>query len=69
MCHLKRRPTRQPALYGPTKVAGHVQRADEFGCHRDAYKRIRDLIAGAVLLQLMQYEDALSWAVSVQRRA
>ena len=55
------------ALYGPTKVKGHVERSDEFGCHRDAYKRIRDLIAGAVLLQLAQYEDALGWAVKVQR--
>lgn len=57
------------ALYGPAHVRGHVQRADEFGCHRDAYKRIRDLIAGCVLMQLAQYEDALGWAVAVQRRA
>lgn len=57
------------ALYGPAHVPGHVSRADEFGCHRDAYRRIRDLIAGCVLMQLAQYEDALGWAVAVQRRA
>lgn len=57
------------ALYGPAHVRGHVLRAEEFGCHRDAYRRIRDLIAGVVLMQMAQYEDALSWAVSVQRRA
>jgi hypothetical protein len=57
------------ALYGPQHVRGHVTRAEEFGCHRDAYKRIRDLIAGCVLMQVAQFEDALSWAVAVQRRA
>ena len=57
------------ALYGPTKVEPILGRAGEFGCSREAYKRIRDLIAGAVLLQLAQYEDALGWAVGVQRRA
>jgi hypothetical protein len=57
------------ALYGPAKVMGHVCRAEQFGCHRDAYRRVRDLIAGVVLLQIAQYEDALGWAVAVQRRA
>ena len=56
------------ALYGPNHVEPILGRAGEFGCSREAYKRIRDLIAGAVLLQLAQYEDALGWAVAVQRR-
>lgn len=57
------------ALYGPKHVAGATARAQEFNCGRDAYRRIRDLIAGAVLMQLWQYEDALGWAVRLQRRA
>ena len=59
----------QMALYGPERVPGHVTRADEFGCHRDAYRRIRDLLAGVVVMQMQQYESALAWAVGVQRRA
>lgn len=57
------------ALYGTGAVPGHVTRSDGFGCHRDAYKRVRDLIAGVVVMQMAQYESALAWAVSVQRRA
>lgn len=57
------------ALYGPAHVEGHVSRANEFGCHRDAYRRLRDLIAGCVLMQAAQFEDALGWAVRLQRRA
>ena len=56
------------ALYGRAHVTGATVRAAEFGCHRDAYRRIRDLIAGSVLLQAAQYEDALGWAARIQRR-
>jgi hypothetical protein len=57
------------ALYGPGSVTPVQTRALAFDCDRDAYRRIRDLVAGAVLVQLAQFEDALGWAVSVQRRA
>jgi len=52
---------------GLTLSSRYVSRASEFGCSREAYKRVRDLIAGVVLLQIAQYEDALGWAMRVQR--
>ena len=59
----------QIALYGIGSVTPVQTRALAFDCDSDAYRRIRDLVAGAVLVQLAQFEDALGWAVGVQRRA
>lgn len=56
------------ALYGPQFVPATLARSQEFGCSREAYKRIRELVAGCVLMQVMQYEDALAWAVRLQRK-
>ena len=56
------------ALYGASAVTPVQARATAFGCDRDAYRRIRDLVAGAALVQVAQFEDALGWAVGVQRR-
>ena len=46
-----------------------LSRSEEFGCDRDAYKRVRDFVAGAILLAAWQYEDALVWAHKVARDA
>lgn len=59
----------QIALYGANKVEGYDARANAFGCRWQAYKRIRDLVAGVVTMQMAQYESALSWAVRLQRMA
>ncbi len=47
------------ALYGAAHVPGYVGQAERFGCHRDAYKRIRDFVAGAMLIAADQYETEL----------
>lgn len=52
-----------------TDVPAIAARADEFKCDRDAYRRIRDFVAGAMLLSIDQYEDALVWAHRVARDA
>jgi hypothetical protein len=55
------------ALRGPDAVHPIQGRAEYFGCSERAYKRIRSIVAGCVILQMSQYEDALRWAVAVQR--
>ena len=57
------------ALWGKASVPATVARADEYGCDRDAYRRIRDFVAGALILAAWQYEDALRWAHRVARDA
>lgn len=57
------------ALFGANAVPATLARAEEFGCDRDAYKRIRDFVAGAIVLAAWQYEDALRWAHRVARDA
>lgn len=57
------------ALWGVECVPAIVARADEYGCDRDAYRRIRDFVAGALILAAWQYEDALTWAHRVARGA
>ena len=44
-------------------------RAIEFGIHRDGYRRLRNFVAGAVLLQASQFESELAIAVREERRA
>jgi hypothetical protein len=46
-----------------------LARSEQFECDRDAYKRIRDFVAGALILAAWQYEDALRWAHRVARDA
>ena len=55
------------ALFGEKDVASIRERAEAYGCDREAYARIRKFVAGAILLALWQYEDALSWAHKVAR--
>lgn len=57
------------ALFGAESVPAVLERAEDFGCDRDAYKRIRSFVAGAILLSIWQYEDALVWAHKVARDA
>jgi hypothetical protein len=55
------------ALKGKDAVPSLDSRADQFKCRWQAYGKIRGLVAGCVLMQMAQYEDALAWAVKVQR--
>lgn len=55
------------ALCGAGCVPATSAQAEAFGCDRDAYKRIRDFVAGALILAAWQYEDALRWAHRVAR--
>lgn len=55
------------ALFGKAGMPATLARAEEFGCDRDAYARIRNFVAGAILLAAWQYEDALRWAHRVAR--
>lgn len=49
------------------RVPSLRSRADEFCIDRQPYKRIRNLVHSAVLQQMAQFEDALGWAVRIQR--
>ena len=57
------------AIFGQDNAQSLRERADEFGCDREAYQRIRDFVAGAIVLAAWQYEDALQWAHRVARDA
>lgn len=57
------------AIFGPEAVTSLRERADQLGCDREAYQRIRDFVAGAIVLAAWQYEDALRWAHRVARDA
>lgn len=55
------------ALFGEARVTSLRERAEEFNCDREAYQRIRNFVAGALLLAQWQYEDSLRWAHKVAR--
>ncbi len=55
------------ALSGLDAIPSLRDRAEQFGCDREAYKRVRDFVAGAFTLSAWQYEDALRWAHRVAR--
>lgn len=57
------------ALFGLDSVPAIFSRAAEYDCDRDAYRRVRDFVAGAIALGVWQYEDALRWAHRVARDA
>lgn len=57
------------ALFGEAKTTPVNERAKEFGCDWHAYARIRAFVAGALILAMSQYEDALRWAHRVARDA
>lgn len=57
------------ALYGGKHVPSLREQAEVLGCDREAYGRIRAFVAGAILLAISQYEDALKWAHRVARDA
>lgn len=47
------------ALYGERVVPAYTAQADTFGCHHASYKRIRDFVAGAMLVAAQQFEAEL----------
>lgn len=55
------------AILGPNFVPGLQTRATELGCRWQAYKKIRDFVAGAALLQMSQFEGQLVWATRLKR--
>jgi len=57
------------ALFGEENIESLRSRSDEFDCDREAYQRIRDFVAGAIVMAAWQYEDALRWAHRVARDA
>lgn len=57
------------SVFGKAHVPAILARSEEFGCDRDAYRRLRDFVAGAMLLTEWQFEDALRWAHRVARDA
>lgn len=59
----------QYAMLGKDSVKGIEARAAELNCRPQAYTRIRNLVAGSVVLQMQQYETQLAWAVRIQRYA
>jgi len=57
----------QLAMMGKDSVKGIEARAKELDCRPQAYTRIRNLVAGSVVLQMQQFESQLAWAVRIQR--
>lgn len=55
------------ALFGQDSVPAASARAAEHDCDRDAYRRIRSFVAGAIVLAMQQYEDSLRWAHRIAR--
>ena len=57
------------ALFGADTVPSIQSRATTLGCDWDAYQRLRDFVAGAVVMQMVEYQSELAWAVKVERMA
>ena len=55
----------QLALTGSCPSA--IGRAEQFAVHRDSYRRLRNFVAGALVLQSGQYESELAIAVRGNR--
>jgi hypothetical protein len=54
------------ALFGADSVPGLEARAVQYDCRWQAYKRVRDIVAGCVLRQMQEFEDALGWATRLR---
>ncbi len=55
----------QLALTGQCASAG--TQSEHFGIHRDGYRRLRNFVAGAIVLQSSQFESELAIAVRMNR--
>ena len=42
-------------------------RATELGCRWQAFKKVRNFVAGAAVLQMQQFEGQLAWATRLKR--
>lgn len=47
------------ALYGEARTPPYTAQADRFGARYEAYRRIRDFVAGALMLAAGQFESEL----------
>ena len=55
------------AILGPNFVPGLETRATELGGRWQAFKKIRNFVAGAATLQMQQFEGQLMWATRLKR--
>lgn len=57
------------AIMGPNFVPGLETRATQLGCRWQAFKKIRNFVAGAATVQMQQFESQLLWATRLKRIA
>lgn len=55
------------AILGPNHVPGLISRAAQLNCRWQAFKKIRNFVAGAAIIQLQQFESQLLWATRLKR--
>lgn len=55
------------AIRGPNLVPGLESRATQLKCRWQAFKKVRNFVAGAALLQMQQFESQLLWATRLKR--
>ena len=48
-------------------IPGIAKRAEQFGCGKQAYQRIRDFVGGATVISLVEFRCALEWALGYRR--
>jgi hypothetical protein len=54
------------AILGPNFVPGLETRATQLGCRWQAFKKIRNFVAGAATVQMQQFETQLLWATRMK---
>ena len=55
------------ALLGPNFVPGLQTRATQLSCRWQAFRKVRDFVAGAAIMQIQQFESQLLWATRLKR--
>lgn len=59
----------QMVVVGKASVPSLRSRSESCQCGLEPYQRVRNFVAGVIALQCWQFEDALGWAVRLQRRS
>lgn len=55
------------AIKGPNYVPGLETRATQLNCRWQAFRKIRNFVAGAAIVQMQQFEGQLLWATRLKR--
>jgi hypothetical protein len=55
------------AILGPNFVPGLETRATQLGCRWQAFKKVRNFVAGAAMLQMQEFETQPLWATRLKR--